>query len=177
MTKLRRIFNFIAGMIMIAAAMIMLLFPDDAYIFILLFLGISFLAAGAGTLSYYFSMARFMTGGKMILYKGSILLDFAVLSLSLTTVPKIYVLLYLASVHAFSGFVEIMRADETKQSGSKNYRMKLMHGIINILLAVCCIIFIKKTHTAVIIYCLGLIYSGIVRIITAFRRQVFVYIR
>ncbi len=162
---------------MIAAAVILLMFPNESYIFILLFLAVSLLASGVGFLYYYFSMTRFMVDGKMTLYKGIILTDLAILTLSLADVPKIYVLLYLAFIHALSGFVEILRANETRQSGSKSYRLKLLHGIVNVLIAVCCIVFVEKTYTAVIIYCLGLIYSGSVRMITAVRRQAYVYIR
>ena len=177
MTKLKRFNSVIAGLVMIIVALIMMVFPENSYIFILLFLGMGFLISGIGTLYYYFSLAVFMTGGKRILYKGVLLTDFAVMTLSLSNVPKVYILLYLAVIHMFSGVVEILRANETRQSGSKHFKLKLTHGILNVLIAVCCIIFIRNTNAAVIIYSIGLVNSGVIRIATAFRRSTFVYIQ
>ncbi|MCR4807052.1 MAG: DUF308 domain-containing protein [Lachnospiraceae bacterium] len=177
MTKLQRVKSLAAGLIMVLTAVVMFKFPDDSYVFILTFLGVGFFVTGIGTLSYYFNMARFMVGGKMILYKGVILVDFAVLTCSLTDVPRIYILIYLAALHGFSGMIELLRAGETRRSGSTHYKLKLFHGILNIVMALSCVVFVGKPNTAVFIYSLGLVYSGIIRMVTAFRRTAFVYIR
>ncbi len=177
MTKLQRVKNILAGLLIMVTAFLMFSYPDNSYLLILLFLGMGFLVTGIGTLVYFFTMARYMVGGKAILYKGVILVDFAVLTLSLTDVPKVYILIYLAVIHGFSGIVEILRAGETRRSGSRNFKLKLFHGILNIAMALCCIIFVNKTNTAVFVYCLGLFYSGMIRVITAFRRTTFVYIQ
>ena len=166
-----------AGLLMILTAMIMLRYPDDSYVFILFFIGTGLLVTGIGRLIYYFTMARYMVGGKMTLYMGVILVDFAVLTTSLVNIPKIYILVYLALIHAFSGLIEILRARETRRTGSEKFKLKLFHGILNVAMALCCIIFINRTNTAVFVYCLGLAYSGLIRVITAFRRSTFVYIQ
>ena len=177
MNTIQKITEIVMGILMLVVAVFMLLYPNDTYFFILMFLGFGLLATGIGVLIYYFTMAMFMVGGKVTLYKGVILIDFAILTLSFTDIPKVYILIYLAVVHAFSGFVEILRADETRKNGSKHFKLKLFHGFLNVIMAACCIIFIKKTNTAVLIYSLGLIYSAIIRIITAFRKTTFVYIQ
>lgn len=177
MTRFQRAKLLVGGTIMLAIAGVMLFLPDATYDLILLFLGLGFLVSAAGMLWYYFTMTRYMVGGKMTLYKGIIFADFALLTLSLYNVPKIYVLLYLAAIHGFSGLVEILRARETRINGSKNYKMKLIHGIINVIIASSCIIFVRNTNTAVFIYGIGLVYSALVKIITAFRRTTLVYIQ
>ena len=122
-------------------------------------------------------MARYMVGGKESLYRGIIFLDFALFTMSLSDVPKVYVLMYLALVHAFSGLVDILRAIEAKRYSSKNWRLKLFHGILNVVVAASCFIFINNPNTSGLVYGLGLVYSGLLRIASAFRRTTFIYIR
>ncbi len=177
MTTIQKAGSILWGLGSIAIAIIMLLLKRDAYVIVLLMVTLGFLTSGVSFLIYYFTMSRYMVGGKITLYKGIILMDFAMLTLSLTDVPKRYVLFYLAVIHAFSGMVEMLRAREAGSYKAKSWRLKFMHGLVNIALAVSCIIFIKKTNTAVIIYSIGLVYSGIVRILTSFRKTSFIYIQ
>ena len=178
MTMLQRITSALWGTLIIVIAIIIIITPgDDTYYFILTFLAIGMLAIGIGKLYYYFSMARYMVGGKVSLYEGVILIDAAVFSISLSDVPKIYLLLYLAIVHAFSGLVEILRSRESISYKAKGWFRKLIHGLVNIALALGCIIFIKRANTASFIYAVGLLYSGIIKIITAFRKSTLVYIQ
>ena len=121
-------------------------------------------------------MARHMAGGKMILIQGVILVDFAYFTGSLSNVPKVYILLYLIGIHAFWGAVEILRAMEAKNSVGGPWKLKFFHGLVNITLAILCVILIRKPNTVLLIYSLGLIYSAIVRIISSFRRTSFILI-
>ncbi len=177
MSKHQKIVGVLVGIVMLMEGILIMFYPTETYFLILLILGFGFLSTGIGTLYYFFSMSRFMVGGKVSLYKGVILIDFALLTFSLTDVPRIYILIYLAAIHAFTGLVEILRTSEIKKSGSKRFILKFFHGFLNITMAFCCIIFAKKTGTASLIYGLGLFYSAIIRIITAFRKNTFVYIR
>ena len=172
MTKFQRLRRILFGILMIIVAGIMVEYADKAYIAILVFIGWGFLATGVGSMFYYFTMARFMVGGRRALYIGVILMDFGIITMSLSDVPGIYVLLYLAILHAFAGVIEILRARETRKNGSKHFKLKLSHGIIDVCLALCCIIFLKNTKLAVFIYSFGLIYSGIMYVISGFRRTV-----
>jgi hypothetical protein len=65
---------------------------------------------------------------------------------------------------------------EARRTVEGPWRMKLGHGIVNFLLALACIIFIRRIDTAVLIYSLGLIYSAVIRMIGAFRRTTFIVI-
>ncbi|WP_026490813.1 DUF308 domain-containing protein [Butyrivibrio sp. XPD2002] len=177
MNRGQRIKSVLSGIIMMIAAMLLVIYKRHAYEIILLVMSFGFTCSGIGKIIYYISMARHMVDGKIILYRGIILFNFGVLSSSLSYVPRIYILLYLACVHAFSGLVEILRTKETRAYGGNAWRLKLMSGIINIVLALFCILFYKVENTAVYIYCLGLLYAGFARIVAAFRRTTFMFIR
>jgi hypothetical protein len=66
---------------------------------------------------------------------------------------------------------------EARKKVAGPWKLKLGHGIINFLLALACVVFIKQTNTALIIYCIGLINSAVIQIISAFRRTAFVVIK
>lgn len=165
------------GIIQFFLGIIMLAYPDYGYRVVLLIIGLYLMITGYQNLFYYFSMARFMVDGRIILVKSVILLDFGFLAGSLTDVPRIYILIYLMIMHTFTGIVEILRSLEEKQYGSKSWRLKLIHGIINLSIVILCIVFIANNNTVVIIFSTGLIYSSIIRIITGFRKSSFLYVQ
>lgn len=177
MTKLSRVEHILTGLLILVVAILMLLHPASSYILVMVFLGFGFLVRGIKNLHFYITMARFMVGGKSILVRGVIMTDFAILTLSLTDVPKLYVLIYLAAVHLFSGVIDILRATEIRSNQSKGFKMKLTHGLVNVIIAISCFVYMGNPDTVVIIYAIGLIYTAIDRIITAFRRTAFVYIQ
>ena len=86
-------------------------------------------------------------------------------------------MIYLIAIHAFSGAVEVLRAMEAKRTVEGPWKVKLSHGIVNIALALFCMVFIMDAATAVMIYSVGLLYSAFIRIISAFRRTSFLLIR
>ncbi|WP_026526894.1 DUF308 domain-containing protein [Butyrivibrio sp. VCD2006] len=170
MTKFQRLRSIAFSIIMILGSIIFILDPEDGYTVVVTILGIWLLFYGIGTLFYFFTMARHMVGGKYILYKGFIFTDFGYLTASISDIPRVYVLIYLIVIHAFAGLVEILRALENHRYGAA-WRAKFFHGLFDILLAALCIILIKKTHTAIIVYSIGLFYSAIMRIGSALRKD------
>ena len=177
MTKLQRIRNSIYGAAMMVVAILLTVFPKDAYGAVIVLLALSLLVSSIASLLYYFTMARFMVGGKMVLYRGVIILDFAIFTGTLVDVPRAYILIYLAVIHLFSGLVEILRSRETRGTGGRGWRLKLFHGLLNVAVSVSCIVFARKTNAAVYIYCAGIFYSGLIRLIQSFRKTTFAYIR
>jgi len=160
---------------MIVVALIFIVAPsDEAYVFVMAVLTTGLLIRGVRNIVFYFTMARHMVGGKMILAQGVIVLDFALLTGSMSDVPKIYILLYLVVLHAFSGIVEILRALEARRTVLGPWKMKFTHGIVDFLLAISCFVYIKQTHTALIIYSIGLLYSAVMRIANSLRRTTFI---
>ena len=178
MSGFQRIRGVLIGLVMLIAAFAFIAYPsEDVYITIVTILALGLAIAGIRDIIFYFRMARHMIGGKMILIQGAIIFDFAILTGALASVPKIYILLYLIGIHAFSGAVEILRAMEAKNSVDGPWKMKFGHGLVNLALAALCLIFIRHSNTAIMIYSVGLIYSGIMRILNAFRRTSFILIQ
>ena len=162
---------------MFAVGIYLVLNPsDDAYMFVVSILSIGLAIAGIKDIVFYFTMARNMVGGRMILIQGVIILDFAMITGSLASVPKIYILLYLIGVHAFSGVVEVLRAMEARRTVDGPWKLKFSHGIVNFLLAIACLVFIRHSNTALIIYSIGLMYSAVIRLFSAFAKTTFVVI-
>ena len=177
MTIYQRIKKILFSLCMFAVALFFFLYPsDNAYQIVVGILSVGLAIAGIKDIVFYFTMARHMVGGKMILIQGVIIFDFAMISGSLTDVPKIYILLYLIGIHAFSGAIEIMRAMEARRTVDGPWKIKFSHGIVNLILAIACLIFIRQSNTALIIYSMGLMYSAVVRLFDAFRKKAFVVI-
>lgn len=177
MTGFQRIRKVLFGLFMIIVALFLIFYPsDEAYMMIVALISLGLAIAGIKDIIFYFTMAKHMIGGKMILIQGVIILDFALITGSLANVPKIYILLYLIGIHAFSGVVEVLRAMESKRVVDGPWKMKFAHGLVNFALAVACLIFIRHSNTALTIYSLGLIYSAVVRIFSAFQRTSFILI-
>lgn len=176
MTKTQRIKNILFGLVMILAGLFFMLNPTKCYPWITSILCIGMTLRGIRLLIYYFSMARHMVDGRNMLYQAVIMIDLGLFTGALTQVPLIYVVLYLVAIHLFTGAIDILRALESRKLGS-SWKVNLAHGAINVLMAIACLVFIKKIWFAVIIYAIGLIYSGIMRIITACRRNRMVYIQ
>ena len=178
MSGFQRIRGVLIGLGMLIVAIIFIFFPsEDVYTLIVAILALGLAIAGIRDIIFYFRMARHMIGGKMILIQGAIIFDFGILTGALASVPKIYILLYLIGIHAFSGVVEILRAMEAKNSVEGPWKMKFGHGLVNLALAAACLIFIRNSNTAIMIYSIGLIYSAIMRIFNAFQRTSFILIQ
>ncbi len=122
-----------------------------------------------------------MVGGKTFLYQSMLIMDFAVFTLSISTMNnKIIILIYLLGIYAFTGAIDILRALEAKGAGAGGWRLKLFRGITGILFVIALFLIgfvFGRTDIFVYGYCFSLAYSAIIRIITAFRRTAIVYIQ
>ena len=177
MSKYQRIGNVLTGLVMILCALLLIASPEYGYRLIFMLLYLSMFVYGIRSIIYYFTMARYMVNGKAMLYKGVLVFDFGAFTASLSSVPDIYIILYLLAVHLFSGGVDILSAIDSKKSGSPSWRTKLAGGVLSVAIAVACIIFRKNTAVMVYIYSSGLVYSAIFKIISAFRKTAIVYIQ
>ena len=117
MTRSGRVFNFIWGLFILILGVLIAIDPWHSYGVVVFFLSLYLLVYGIRTISYYFTLARHMVGGRISFYKGIILLDMAFLSFAIADVPRIYVMLYLVVLRGFSGIVDILRAVESRQYG------------------------------------------------------------
>ena len=177
MTRFQKITTISMALLSITIGVIMLLLPDIGYMFILLIVSLALVVAGIRGLYNYFTLSRFMVGGKRSLYMGIFFLDMGIFTSTLYDLPKTYILIYLAIIHGFSGLVEVLRVYETKKYGAKTWKLKLSHAIFDIALAIACFAFSSRPNTLVLIYCFGLFYSSLGKIVSVFRKNTFIYIQ
>ena len=177
MNYVQRFKSFMAGITMLLAVLILLLAEDSGISWIVLILAASLILRGLRSLIYYVSMARFMVGGLTSLFAGVFLIDFGIVSISLADEAQMYIFLYLAGWNAFSGLISLLRARESFRNKGSSWIMNALYGIVNIGILICCFIYWNQPATLATLYCAGLAYSGIMRIINAFRRTEIVYIQ
>lgn len=173
----QRIKNLLIGILIILGAVILIAFPEEGIIITASILSLSLFVYGIKTLIYYITMTRHMVGGRIMLYLAVVVLDLGMFTMMLTNIPKMYIALYLVVVYAFSGAIDILRALEAKKYQAPSWRFSLTSGIISVVIAILCIVFIGSTNMIVYLYSAGLIYSAIARIVTAFRKTAIVYIQ
>ena len=181
MTVLQRVRASFRGLLMILMSIILVLDKtEDGFEIISIVLSLWLLMMGIRSVIYYFRMARHMVGGRMMLYKGIVLLDFAAFAAHMSSIPVFSIVLYLLCIHAFSGAVDVMRALESKRIGTPAWKMSLMYGIVNIGVAISAAVAgfaFGSLRAVVYIYASGLFYNGAVRIAKAFRKTAIVYIQ
>lgn len=180
MKKLKRFRMFFVGLFMILFSFIFPFVPKDSYEIITFVYSVSLFATGVRYLSYYFSMARHMVGGKSVFYKGVIFMDIGMFTFTLIDIPPVYIIFYLLSVLLFSGVIDIMRALEAREMNAPSWRIKFLGGFMNIAVAVLAVVlafFIQSMSVVVYVYSLGLFCSGCTKIVSAFRKTAIVYIQ
>lgn len=179
MSQFQRIKSLFFGLFMIAFSVLLMFLPEEGFIFAALTIGILLFIYAFRLLLYYFRMARHMVGGRSILYQAIILLDVALFTNSIASMSSFIILFYLLGVYAFAGFVSVLRAFEAKRFGGA-WKMKLALGIIGVLFAILMLVLgviLKDRNILVYGFAISLIYSGLTRIVTAFRKTAIVYIQ
>ncbi len=177
MTRIQRIQAVLAGMAMIACALVMMVFPQYGYAFRVLVLAFSLTVYGLRKLVYYFTMARHMVGGRAVLYVGIIVFDLGMFTGSLTDIPQLHIVAYLFAVHLVTGGLSVARGVEAKKAGASLWRFSMSYGIANLLIAAACLASLwLQEEVLVYAYAIGLAYAACVRIASAFRRTAIIYI-
>ena len=176
MTVVQRFKTIFSGLVRILLAVLLLWSPEDGYETIVFVLALSLILSGVRSLVYYFSMARHMVGGRIQLFKGLILLDFGLVTASAASVPRLYVVLYLLIIHAFTGALSVMGALEARKMESGSWRLTIAAGIADILVAFGCLFSFRSVRLLIFIYAAGLIYAAVLQIASAVRKTAVVYI-
>ena len=176
MTNRRRLFNALIGVVIIVFGVLMMFYPEDSYSFIALILGSTLTLYGLRTILYYFTMARYMVGGRLVLYKGVIIFDMGFFLMSITDIPRIYVMGYLFIIHIFAGVLDILKTGEAYRFGASSWRLTFLRGLGNVVLSITCLVNISSLTMVTFIYSIGLIYSGIVHVVQSLRNTNSVYI-
>lgn len=86
-------------------------------------------------------------------------------------------MIYLLIANMISGVIDILRAVEARRLESGGWRLNIAVGTANILSAAACLFCLKNVNILVYVYAIGMIYSGCLRIVSAFRKSAIVYIR
>lgn len=180
MTRTSRVLDVIYGLLMLLTGYILIMIKVKYGIVLMLFLmQFGMTIRGLQKLFYYLTMARFMVGGRTVLYRSIILLDLGVLGVSLVGHEVVYAAVYLALIHSFEGIVSILRANEARINGA-HWRLKMVYGMTGILIAGAVVIgyaVLNEPGITTFIYGCGLMYAAVLRIASAFRRTKVVYIQ
>lgn len=177
MSKTRRLWNIIVAVLMIQAALLLMLVPDAAFILIVVFLSLVLTFKGLKFLIYYLTHAQHMVGGKWLMLVGLVLLDLGGLAMVLIEQAPSIMIIYVAGVHFVYAVLDIARTVSNKGDGNTGWKIDLAQGIGNLILAALCLIFINHVEIPVFIYCAGVIYSAILKIITSCKRTAIVYVQ
>ena len=172
-----RIGKILVGIIMIIAAIFMMLYPDIGYYLINGILGISLLVSAISSLVYYFRLARHMVGGRSTLFNGLIQLDLAVFTLTLTDLPKIFLMIYLVSVFGVTGVLRLARGLEARSRKAPAWYWSFLSGLFYVLIAFLCTIFISNNAIMVTIFSVGMLFMGVGNIVSSFYRSKIVYVQ
>lgn len=177
MTKWQRIKAILRGIITLLLAPLLIIDPELGCALIVMVLGLSAALKGLRMLLYFASMARHMVGGKIILYQGFILLDFGLFTLSIADIPSRFIMLYLLLGYLFYGLIGVLRAMEIRKQAIGSWRFKLLVSAGDIALGVLCLVKLNSMKWAAGIYCLGVVWSALGRIISACRPNQRVYVK
>lgn len=177
MTKWQRIKSAFRGLVTLLLSPVLLLDPEVGCVLIVMVLGFSAALKGIGMLVYFLSMARHMVGGKTILYQGFILLDFGLFTLSIAQIPSRFIMLYLLLGYLFYGLIGVMRAMEIQKKHIGSWRFRLLVAVGNLALGALCLAKFNSMKWATAIYCLGVLWSALGRIVSACRPNQRVYVK
>jgi uncharacterized membrane protein HdeD (DUF308 family) len=179
MNGFQRLRKFLSGIGMLLGSLALFVDPVNGYYIIAFFMSLSMLLSGMRQLVYYAAMARHMVGGRSILYNALILTDLGFFTITAMTIPKIYLICHLLISHAFSGLVDMMKAYEDMKMHAASWRMSLVYGMGNLLTAVAAFACIINSYEGMVsyVYGIGLAYSAIMQMASAFRKTAIIYIQ
>ena len=175
MSNAKRVWKALTGLFTILCCVLMILYPDDGFYFIVLILDVSLLLYGLRLLLYYFRLARYMVGGMMTLYKSIIVIDFGLFAFGLGSMPQRYVMLYLIISYVFYGALDIIDAVGARKLGA-SWKYQLGYGLVKAVAGFACVFYLDNMRIITVLYCALLLYSALSDIISAFRKTAIVYI-
>ncbi len=176
MTRLQRVNSVFVALVMIIISGVIIFLPRDGYQIVMAIIWLSFVLAALRAFVYYFTMARNMNGGKIILYRALILTDLAVFTAAASTIPRSSVIAYLSILFGFSGLVDLLRGFESRKKGMPHWDFNFIQGGVNLVLAAVCLRFLASGRMVELLYSVSLLNAAVLRLIAAFRRSAIIYI-
>lgn len=176
MTTGRRILDVGIAILMIAGAVLIVFRGNDSLKIVTLILSVALLAYGIGRLVYYFSMARFMVGGRMMFYLGVLAIDAAIFGGTMIDNSPVFLMLCLIIAYVAAALFDLLHALEARKMESPSWKRTMVFAVGNLIIAAVCAAFLRSGDVAAFIFAGGLVYSAIQRIIGAFRKTAVLYI-
>ena len=179
MTRTKRVMNILKGIWLIFLAMILFTIPVEGIYIVIIIVGFSLMIKGIGTIWFYIQMARSMVGGRMTLYRGIITLDLGLFIMTLAGQQGVYLILCTTAINAVAGIFSILRANEARKIGSRQWLISLGHGLLLIALMVIVIvswIVQDEPILATYVYAFSLILSALKLITDSFKKTAIAYI-
>ena len=176
----QRIQNFAFAALMILGVILMLNWPEYGVLAAGMVFSIILTVTGIRFLVYYFTMARFAVGGKIMLFIGMIVLDAGLLITSIVLANGMVLLYFLQFIYGIYGVLDIVQGIQAKRNGAPMWKYTMINGAINITIVVFAFICLNITRSeAMLLYilCAGMLYMAANRIISAFRKTAVVYIQ
>lgn len=178
MSVAQRIKSVLMGFLLFAIGLLMEVAQGEKMIYLVaLFFFLALIVIGIRYIVFYFRMARHMIGGLNQLIVGFMLIDAALVFVSLSGSPNVFIALYLVGINVVSGGLTAYRALTQKKLGDKHWRLKLFRGALNVVLGICCLFYVNSADFLMMTYGLSLMASGVLRVVEAFRPTDVVYIQ
>lgn len=176
MSNFRRMYNLIKGFFMLLCASLLMVHPKDGAVFVILILDLELLIHGIRMIIYYFTMARYMVGGIMTLYKSIIIIDFGLFIFFMEDIPYRLMLMYLLAVMAMHSITTILGSLEMKRMENHSWKVKMANGVINISLVIFALFMFGSEQMVTIIFCIGLINTAFYNIAVSLKKSAIIYI-
>ena len=177
MSKKKRVWNIIVAIFMIQSALFLMIIPEIAFMIIAMFVGMMLTFRGIKFLFYYSTHACHMIGGKKILLVGLLMFDVGIFSISLIDQAQMIMIFYVVAIHLVAAVLNFARAVSNRCDGNPGWKIDLAQGIGNVAQVVLCLIFAGFVEIPVFIYCAGVIYSAILKIISSCKKTAIVYVQ
>lgn len=176
MSSIRRVGKILYGLLMLLCAVLLQYVPEDGAAIVIFILDISLLIYGIKMLVYYFTMARFMVGGVMTLYKSIIVIDFGLFIFYLNQIPYRLMMLYLIGVMALNSVTSLLSAFEMIRLENHSWKFKIIYGAVNMILAIMSLFMLGSLRMVTAVFSLGLINAAVYNIVSALKKSAIIYI-
>jgi uncharacterized membrane protein HdeD (DUF308 family) len=178
MSLFKRLKELLIALVTVIFGILLIFAGEEGQLIVVCIICLFLFFEGIYLLIYYMRMARHMVGGKRILISSILTLDLGLLTLQMISMNTT-ILIYLLSIFAFTGVIDILRSIEAKHYGG-HWKVKFINGCIYIIISVALIIagvFVNDSYFLVCCFSISLIYSAFIRILSAFRKTTIVYIQ
>ena len=170
MSFTKRILYMLYGYANIAASMLVITLPEEASQMIIFVLTVSLFVRSIKSFIYYFNYACYMVGGVRILFRGILLLDFAIFLNFVEKTSTIISLGYLIAVFCMEGVLEIIHALDAGRFQAKGWKLDFALGLMKVIYAVVSLFYINSLKTLSILYAVALLNSAWRKFAMAFQK-------